>query len=65
LSVNPLPDESSSLDERVREACARLGVEVPAGRGAETADDAMHEAHERAVARLDGCARVLVVSRHQ
>ena len=53
LLVNPLPDDSRSPDERVREACARLGVEVPAARGVDTADDAMREAHERAVARLD------------
>jgi hypothetical protein len=52
LLVNPLPDESSSLDERLREACARLGVEVPAARGADTGEDAMRQAHERAVAQL-------------
>ncbi|MEO7456862.1 MAG: hypothetical protein ABIY52_11420 [Gemmatimonadaceae bacterium] len=52
LQVNPLPDDSRSFDERVREACARLGVDVPAARGAESGDDAMREAHERAVARL-------------
>jgi len=53
LLVNPLPDDARSLDERLREACARLGVEVPAARGVESGDDAMREAHERAVARLD------------
>jgi hypothetical protein len=52
LGLNPLPDDSRSFDERLREACALLGAEVPAARGAETADDAMQEAHERAVARL-------------
>ena len=50
---NPLPDESGSLDERLREACARLGVDVPAARGAETGDEAMREAHEHAVTRMD------------
>ncbi|HEX7941143.1 MAG TPA: hypothetical protein VF488_05035, partial [Gemmatimonadaceae bacterium] len=53
LLVNPLPDESSSFDERLREACARLGVEVPAARGVDTRDEAMHLAHERAVTQLD------------
>ena len=53
LLLNPLPDEPSSLDERLREACARLGVEVPLARGADTGEDAMRQAHERAVAQLD------------
>jgi hypothetical protein len=50
--MNPLPDDARSFDERLREACARLGVEVPAARGVDTRDDAMRQASERAVARL-------------
>jgi len=53
LLMNPLPDDSRSLDERLREACARLGVEVPAARGADTGEESMRQAHERAVARLE------------
>lgn len=53
LLLNPLPDESGSLDERLREACARLGVDVPTARGAGTGDEAMREAHEHAVTRMD------------
>jgi hypothetical protein len=52
LMVNPLPNDPRSLDERLREACAHLGVDVPAARGAESADDAMQAAHERARERL-------------
>ncbi|HEV7992893.1 MAG TPA: hypothetical protein VGP25_13765 [Gemmatimonadaceae bacterium] len=53
LHVDPLPDQAVSFDERLRAACARLGVEVPVARGADSGNDAMREAHERAVLRLD------------
>ncbi|MEO5815061.1 MAG: hypothetical protein ABIT20_07265 [Gemmatimonadaceae bacterium] len=52
LHLDPLPDDTGTFDERLREACARLGVDVPAARGADTRDDAMREAHARAVTRL-------------
>jgi hypothetical protein len=53
LGVIPFPDDDRrSLDDRLRDACAQLGVDVPAARGAESADDAMRAAHEQARNRL-------------
>ena len=52
LMVTPLPDDPRSSDDRLREACAQLGVDVPAARDGESADDAMREAHEQARGRL-------------
>jgi hypothetical protein len=53
LGVNPLPNDTRSLDDRLRDACAQLGVDVPGARGAESADEAMHAAHVRARERMD------------
>ena len=52
LMVTPLPDDPRSSDDRLREACAQLGVDVPAARDADSADAAMREAHEQARERL-------------
>jgi hypothetical protein len=53
LHVDPLPGQPGSFDERLREACRRLGVDVPEARGADSAMDAMQVAHEEAVSRLN------------
>jgi hypothetical protein len=57
LGVDPLPGMRGSFDERLRAACLQLGHDAPAGRSADSMEEAMQDAHARAVAGLPAMKR--------